>query len=220
MSTNWFLFGLKPKEKPDGPRYADLYERGLACAADITLLFLLLTEPFEQLTLYIYHRADRQHLLAAQSAPSGFAAFHEAWLAGLPQLWVLNAAIQILIMGLFLVGCQLKWDTTPGKYLLGLSIRRADNLELPSAWQYVARYLGYIPAAPVFFIMSFNKRHRGLHDRMVGTVVIHTRARDWYWQQTKRFYRWAQARLNSPAVEQPVGQPAAAERHGDSEQPE
>lgn len=217
MTINWFPLGLKPKETPDdGPRYADLYERGLACAVDITILFMLLSHIFNRISAQFYTHADRAHLIAARDAHGDLAAIRELWAAGLPQLWALNAVLQILVMGFFIVGCQLNWDTTPGKWLLGLSIRRAgDTEQLPGAWRYILRYLGYIVAAPLFFVVSFTRRHRGLHDYIADTVVIHTRPKYWYWEQFKLGLRWARTQLNSAPVEDAVGQPPAGERHQD-----
>lgn len=191
MSIFWLPFGLKPKaENPEeeGTRYADLYERGVAAAIDVGALYLLLNDLFTYVTMQFYGRADRASLIAAQEAESGGDALRHAWEAGLPQLWLINGGLQIAIIGLFIVGCQLTWNTTPGKWLLGISIRRRD-LELPEAWRYVLRFFAYIPSAPLFFWVSFNKKHRGIHDMISGTVVIHTRPRGWYWLQVKRLWR-------------------------------
>lgn len=190
MKSILLPFGLKPeKTKPEtGPRYADLYERGLAAAVDVSLLFLLLNRIFTFITQSFYARIDREVLVQARDA-SGFEALALAWEAGLPQLWMINALVQIAIMGAFIVGCQLGWHTTPGKWLLGISIRRRRDLELPEPWRYVLRYFAYIPSAPIFFIVSFNKQRRTLHDMIAGTVVIHTRPQGWYWGQVKRLWR-------------------------------
>lgn len=222
MKPFWLPFGLKPKEEPidEGPRYADLYERGLAAAIDITLLFLLLNRFFTYLSQRLYARADRDGLLAAQQAPSSVEAWHHLVMAGLPQLWLLNAALQLLIIGLFVLGCQLTWNTTPGKWLLGLSIRHREDLAMPARWRYVVRYLAYIPGALLFFVISFHKQRRGIHDMLAGTVVIHTRPKGWYWAQVKRGWRKLRGKSDSPfAVEQPVGEPTPGERHQDRHDP-
>jgi len=191
MKPIWLPFGLKPKEPlaDEGPRYADLYERGMAAAVDITLLFMLLEKLFNYLTTRFYQQADTEQLVEAGQAISTATALEHAWAAGLPQLWMLNALLQVVILGAFVVGCQLVWNTTPGKWLLGLSIRRSKDLELPERWRYILRFIAYIPCAFLFFLISFNKKRRGFHDRIAGTVVIHTRPKGWYWVQVKRGYR-------------------------------
>ncbi len=194
----WMPFGLLPKKnepKPEGPRFADLYERGVAAAVDFTIIYLVLHDLFNAAASYLYGQADHALLQQGVNAPHLAEKMQLFWQSGLLHWWLVNALFQILLIGLFIVGSQLYFHTTPGKYLLGLSVRRKDTLELPSVAQYVLRFVAYIPAAPLFFIITFNRQRRGLHDRIVGTVVIHTRPDGWYWQQVKRGFYWLRARL-------------------------
>lgn len=203
MKPFWLPFGLKPKEQKqdDGPRYADIYERAMAMAVDVSLLFMLLRVPFGWVMAKFYDHTDMELLAQAQQAESVVSTVQLLWQSGLPQLWLLNAAFQIGVMGMFIVGCYLKWHTTPGKWLFGISVRRRD-LSRPEAWRYALRYLSLLPSAPLFFLMSFNKRHRALHDMMTGTVVIHTRPKGWYWQQVKRlWHKWRGAPESATPVE-------------------
>lgn len=213
MKPIWLPFGLKPKatETESGPRYADIYERGIAAAVDISLLFLLLRAPFDRFGAWLYAHANRDALVLSQHAATGGEALRYAWQAGLPQLWTLNAVVQLVVMGIFIVGCQWAWQTTPGKYVFGLSIRRQHTLATPEPWRYVLRYVAMAPSAFLFFWISFHKKRRALHDIAAGTVVIHTRPKGWYWQQVKRLWR----RNSATAVEQAVGQPAPTQSHQD-----
>jgi len=119
------------------------------------------------------------------------------WAVRVP--WLVSNGIVIGLMGLFIVACQMAYGTTPGKWLLGLKIVRHETLEPVAHWRYAVRFLAYIPAAaPLMlgiFWMLFNKKRRGWHDYMAGTVVIHTRPKGWYWQQVKRGYRWVRGAL-------------------------
>jgi uncharacterized RDD family membrane protein YckC len=187
LKTYLFPFGIKPKPEPDGPRYADLYERGAAAAVDVSILFLLLYDLFN----YIWDRLRIgliDHTIEPHVQTLGDL-LRYMWEVGFPQVYGLNALIQLSIIGLFVVGSQFVWHTTPGKYLFGISIRRAGTLEEPADWRYVLRYIAYLVGAPTFFLISFNKQRRGLHDRIAGTVVIHTRPKGWYWDQVKRGFR-------------------------------
>ncbi len=200
MKPIWLPFGLKPKEKKteDGPRYADLYERGIAAAVDVTLLFLLLSRVFDKISGWFYRHADHDQLMLAEKAESSWEAWHYAWASGLPQLWLANALLQVMVLGLFMVGCQSVWHSTPGKWLLGINVRRRRDMGTPETWRYALRYLALIPSALLFFIVSFNKQRRGLHDMIAGTVVIHLRPEGWYWEQVKRGFRWLRAKLRPP----------------------
>lgn len=190
---------LKPAREPDdGPRYADLYERGASAAIDLTLMFFLLHDLFSYLTAYFIGLANNDELIAAREAGNNMEGMTHLFMSGLPQFWAINFVLQLGIMGLLVLGCQFTWRTTPGKYLLGLSIRRAGTFEQPAYWRYVLRFLAYIPGGLSFFWISFNKQHRGIHDYIAGTVVIHTRPHGWYWGQVKRGFFWLKDRLRPP----------------------
>ncbi len=195
-------FGLKPNnanEADAGPYYADIQSRGLAATIDVLILFTLFQRPFDLLTVRVYADVDHELLAKARAATDSATILDFLWQSHLPQLWLVNSMIQIVILGTLIIGLQCWLRTTPGKWLLGLRIVRADNLEAPARWQYVIRFLAYIPAClPLMlgiFWMSFNKRRRGWHDMMAGTSVVHTHPRGWVWQQVKRGFRWVHAKL-------------------------
>ena len=204
MTAFWMPFGLKPRapENDEGPRYADIYERGLAAAIDITIMFTLFNGLFTYVTRWFYRQADAQALLAADKAQNAAEALQLFWASSFIQLWLANAVFQLGLIGMFIVGGLVTWHTTPGKWLMGISIRRRSDMEYPETWRYVLRYLAYIPSAPLFFWLSFNKQRRSIHDVIAGTVVIHTRPKGWYWQQVKRLYRRVREKLSAtPPVE-------------------
>lgn len=71
----------------------------------------------------------------------------------------------------------LKFQTTPGKNLLGLKIVDFKTKQFPSKTQFALRSFGYLLAALPFFLgyfwILFDKDNRGLHDYMSGTQVIY-----------------------------------------------
>ena len=209
-----------PKRKPPqaGPHFADMYARTLAAAIDLWILFVVLHVPFRVLTSQIYQGMDQQKLEQLHDAPSGVVMLDILIEAHVFQFWLLNAAVQIVLMGVLIVGSQAFFGTTPGKWLMGLRIVRYPSLEAPSRGRYVLRYLAYIPAAGALMIgilwVSFNRERRGWHDYLAGTAVLNDRPTGWYWQQVKKLYR----RLRGlPPIENPVGQPAAEQREQDRE---
>lgn len=202
--------GPRPKPPHAGPYYADLYGRGVAAALDLWLMYLVLGDVFRRITAQIYQGIDQSKLDQITHVPDSFVMLDTLWQANVPQLWLLNAAIQLLIMGVLIVGAQCVWGTTPGKWLVGLEIVRYPSLEKPARWRFVLRFLGYIVAAAPLMIgifwVSFNRERRGWHDYLAGTAVINRRPPAWYWTQVKRLYR--RLRGLSP-VEKPVGKPPA-----------
>lgn len=207
-----------PKRKPPhvGPHYADLYARTLAAAIDLWVLFVILHTPFRIITSAIYQNMDQQKLDTLHDAPSGVAMLAILIEAQVIQFWLLNALVQVALMGVLIVGAQTTLGTTPGKWLMGLRVVRFPSLEKPERWRFLVRYLAYIPAATCLMVgilwVSFNKQRRGWHDYLAGTVVLNDRPTGWYWRQVKNGYR--RARGLAP-IENPVSEPAAEQRQKD-----
>jgi uncharacterized RDD family membrane protein YckC len=67
---------------------------------------------------------------------------------------------------------------TPGKLMLRLRIVDANSGGEPSLGQWCRRYLGYVlsslPLLLGFFWVAWDPRRQGWHDKLAGTVVIHT----------------------------------------------
>ncbi|MEJ0009998.1 MAG: RDD family protein [Alphaproteobacteria bacterium] len=189
------------RPEPEGPRFADLNERAMASAIDVMVLYILFFSMFLWLQERIYAHVDPGKLAEARdainSAPDAAAVIHDfplLWASHQPQLWLINMAVQVGIIGVAIVGTQCASGTTPGKWLLGLRIVDRKTLERPARWQFVVRYFGYIvsilPLMLGIFWITFGREHRGWHDRIAGTAVIELRPRGWYWSHFKRGVKW------------------------------
>lgn len=216
---NYFIpLGLRPRPTESGPRYADLYERGVAAAIDVTLIFFLFNWLFSRITTALYAHIDAVKFRAIDSTQGFAATFQQLLDANVMQMWLVNFAVQIVIIGVVYVMFQIAYATTPGKWLLGLKLVRYGTHENLKPWRYVLRYAAYaVSCAPIMLGIlwaSFNKQHRTWHDYIAGTVVMNTRPSGWYWMQIKRGYRKLRGRP-SVAVEEPVAEPAAEQRHED-----
>lgn len=95
----------------------------------------------------------------------------------------ISSIIRILIVISYYVFSILYFATfyslvsyTPGKYLLGLRVVRTDGFRL-GFWRSVARGVCYYLSALLLFMgfiwIIFDKNRQGLHDKIVGTVVIY-----------------------------------------------
>lgn len=189
-------FRKKPLEDPNAPRYADIYGRAVAGAIDLALVFLLVNWLFQIIAMQLYPLIDQEKLDAAQHAAHVSEALAQLWQTGLVQFWFANALIQFLIIGVYWVGFQAAFGTTPGKWLMGYKIvLRGDHSQTPSQARYVLRFLAYLPScAPLMlglFLASFNKEHRALHDRIARTVVLNTRPKGWHVAQVRKLLRRA-----------------------------
>ena len=67
-------------------------------------------------------------------------------------------------------------SATPGKMMIGAIIADAKTYGKPSTGQCIGRYFAYIvstiPLCLGFIWIAFDKRKRGWHDYLAGTVVI------------------------------------------------
>ncbi len=216
-----WLMGLAVKRKraeDAGPRYGDANDRCMAAVIDVVLLFLLLGNFSSWLTEKIYFAFHQLPPTPAMQIASMGQLAEYIWQTRYP--WAISNLLIFLLIGVGIITCQMLYGTTPGKWLLGLKIVRRDTLEPPARWRYVLRFFAYFfSVAPLMvglFWMSFNKERRTFHDYIAGTVVIHTRPRGWYYAQVKRGFRWVRTKISGSApLEQPVGEPAAGERHED-----
>lgn len=71
-------------------------------------------------------------------------------------------------------------SATPGQGMLGLTVRRDDDLGPPTALQALISTLGYYvtlaTSGLLLLVALFTTRHRTLHDLVSGLVVVRTRA--------------------------------------------
>jgi uncharacterized RDD family membrane protein YckC len=91
---------------------------------------------------------------------------------------VLFNVIQYVAPVAITVWFWVKYLGTPGKMLLKLQVVDADTGHALSTPQAIGRYLGYyismIPLMLGFIWVAFDSRKQGFHDKLAGTVVIHT----------------------------------------------
>ena len=188
------ILGLSPKPKHVGPYYADLYVRCVAGAIDLACIYFLFNYAFQAITANVYSHTNVALLANTKSGATYLQIAQSLWESGFVKLWLVNAAFQIILIGVFLIACQVVFGATPGKWTMGLKILRAKTLEPINTWRYILRYISYIPAT-LFLMMgilwiTFNRERRGLHDYIAGTVVIDQRAGGWYWKKIKQGWRY------------------------------
>jgi len=93
---------------------------------------------------------------------------------------LLEQSIQLVLLGMIILGFWLKTQSTPGKMLLSMKIVTNDTMQKPTLFQYLLRLFGYVisvlPLGLGLFYILLNKRRRALHDVIAGTVVISTKS--------------------------------------------
>ncbi len=189
---------VRPRPKRPPSPYGSFYERMMASAIDMAVIFSLFHETFQQMSARLYAQIDPLAIEQFYKVQTISEFFDFAWRSGFAALWMINFTLQIILIGVVFLGCQMLFKTTPGKWLLGLKLTTRDGVTFPPAWRLVLRYLAYIPScAPlmlgIFWIM-FDKQSRGWHDMISGTQVMTLRPEGWYLAQLKRGYHWIRKR--------------------------
>ena len=137
--------------------YVGFWPRVLASLID-TVLVCLVTVP---LSLWIYGAA----YWTSPKIIKGPADFVISWL--LPALAIL--------------GCWAYWQATPGKMAISARIVDASTGGIPTAGQYIGRYLAYflatLPLCLGLIWVAFDPRKQGWHDKLANTVVVRPRLR-------------------------------------------
>ncbi len=137
--------------------YAGFWRRTAATLID-TVLFSLLTLPL----LYVAYGPGWFSPDPATPLVAGWA----------------DILINYILPFIIVVALWVKLGATPGKMLLDCRVVDATSGQLPGAGQAVLRYFAYLVSAlPLmlgFLWIAWDKRKQGFHDKIAGTVVLHT----------------------------------------------
>lgn len=105
----------------------------------------------------------------------------DAWLSGATPFlglflgWA-DLALQILLPAAIILAFWVYRRATPGKMAIHARIVDARTGDAPSTKQLIIRYIGYyvslLPLFAGYFMIAFDAKKQGLHDKMAGTVVV------------------------------------------------
>jgi uncharacterized RDD family membrane protein YckC len=190
---------LNPENKKP-VAYASFNRRVIALSVDITLATIILI-PFSGILSFLIYGGETadvvlKKILADQQglSISAFDVFSKLYQANIIQKFFFLQFLGFVLIGFLFVGSWIKMGTTPGKWIAECKILDEKTLSEPSRFQYVMRYLAFIPSNIIgFFLLEWDKKNRAWHDRMVGTVVV-VKKHNWdkiskilaaWWQKTK-----------------------------------
>lgn len=152
-----------------------------------SILFLVLLAPLVAFLNPVVLQDPQMSLdmlreLSEQQTISGV--FSVAMREGILQHWVVNNAIQFIVVGCVVIPFWRMHGATPGKMLLRMRVVDAATGENPTLTQCLVRFFGYIVATLPLFLgfiwIAFDKRKRGWHDLMAGTEVRIYPRKKWY----------------------------------------
>jgi len=91
-------------------------------------------------------------------------------------MFITQTLLQVIVIAAYTIPFWLKYSATPGKMLLRIQIQDINSGAKMTRKQVFIRFAGYIlsflPATIGFAWILFNKKHRGIHDILAGTVVV------------------------------------------------
>lgn len=144
----------------DTLRYAGFWLRVGASIID-TLLLALLLAPL----LYLFTSGDYFYTSEVDNPLQLLAQVDWAYL-------LINEGLPLLVVVFFWV----RFEGTPGKRLLNCYVVDARSLQALTPAQALLRYLGYFVSVFSlglgFLWIAFDKRKRGFHDMIAGSVVV------------------------------------------------
>lgn len=175
------------KEDYEGPRYAKFNDRLFASAIDTALIFILLTPVFAYTNDWVMGSVNAEQVFnqARQIGVPEDAAKHISD-SGVIGLMFKNSFVQFLISGVPLIAFWAAFQTTPGKFLIGMKIIDVDTGKAPEFHQLLIRYGAFLISLTPFFLgfvwAAFNRKKQAWHDMVADTAVVYTRRKlgDWF----------------------------------------
>lgn len=181
------LFTKKTRQT-NGVQYASFNRRLFATSIDLLVLVMIMLPVSIILGLFEIHSTSLTELLKEyidQQSPGvqpmswnsitnmiSFLSQHGM----LAYYLIANYVVPIMVMSCYLLFFWMRYNATPGKMLTKCEIVDAKTLGMPTKKQYVLRFIGYILSTLTltigFLVIGANKRKRGLHDFVAGTVVV------------------------------------------------
>lgn len=176
------VYRLRRKPSPNEIVYGGFNDRVFASVIDVSLCLLLFYQPMHYIAAMLFGQ-ERAHQLYSLT---GFTMTAEQQVAminapGYMEAYLLNCLLQAVILGALFVVMWSNSSATPGKFLLRMRIVDERTGKRPGQKQFIVRFIGAIigslPLMLGFVWIIFDKKKRGWHDKIAGTVVV--RVKHW-----------------------------------------
>ncbi len=173
-----------PEAPPAPPQYGKFSNRMLASAIDICILFMFALPVVDFMMGQLFPPVNQERLMELLNSPDVKNNSAHMWAAiweaskeqHILQRMIMENLLQIGFIAFYTLTFWFRYSTTPGKMLFRLQIVDEKTGEPMSDKQAVKRFLGYFVSGAIlsfgFIWILFNKKQRGFHDIIAGTVVI------------------------------------------------
>lgn len=178
------MTGLKRSKKPAN-KYATIHQRMMAASIDSLIILMLFAPLMDMVVLHYFpitafdvQAVDAQINSGAPASQALKVFFQNSQESGVFRRWWINSSLQFAVFFIMSAVCWYFWSATPGKMITRIKVVDAATEQPISLKQILLRILGYcvvICSGMIgFFWAGFDKRHQGWHDKMAGTVLLHT----------------------------------------------
>jgi uncharacterized RDD family membrane protein YckC len=169
---------------PPPVKYGSFNNRMIASTIDVCVLVTLAMPAVEYMVRQMFPPLDMARFVSILQAPelredttklvaTLWAAMFEQ---RVPQRMVVQNLLQLGFISMYILPCWFRYSTSLGKMLFRLQIVDEKTGERMSDKQAILRFLGYFVSGMMFTLgfvwILFDKKKRGFHDRIAGTVVI------------------------------------------------
>ena len=180
-------FASKPPVDDNIPQYAAFDSRIVAATIDLAIIIFVSYSPILWIVSRLFTPVDLNAIIASKNIPSPNNMFDALFIvkqllldliknSQFIMMFITQTLLQIIAIATYTIPFWLKYSSTPGKMLLRMKIQDANNGNKMTRKQVFIRFFAYIlsfiPATIGFVFIFFNKKHRGIHDILAGTVVV------------------------------------------------
>jgi hypothetical protein len=171
-------------QAPPPVKYGTFHNRMIASTLDICLLFVVALPAVDYMMSQLFPPIDMDRIAAVMQSPE-FKTNAQRFAAALwkameeqhvVERMIVENLLQVAFISLYILPCWFRYSSTPGKMLFRLQIVDAKTGERMSDRQAVIRFLAYffsiLPLTLGLVWIMFDKKRRGIHDLIAGTVVV------------------------------------------------
>lgn len=189
---------LTKMPESDGFEYVGFSTRMLGATIDLCIITLLIT-PIVNLFIYVFYEGKTPEIMisdffSVERQGASTWDFFIYLIDSFKTEFIVIQLITFLLISMILLWFWKKYNATIGKMIMRCRIIDDKTGQAPSQKQYILRLIGYIisciPPFIGFFMMSLNKKSRGLHDYIAGTSVVYIEKSNSATKQRRKFFLW------------------------------
>jgi len=178
---------LRPRVKTEEEKRYGTFNRRMMAASIDSLLITAIIAPVVDMVFVHYYGAPTVTVqdISARAMAGGNSAeamrmfLQEMESSGYLDRWTINLRWQMYVLSVYTIVCWHFWSATPGKMLCRLKVVDAKTGGRMGDMQSILRVLGYFLSAATlglgFFWIGIDKKRRGWHDLLAGTVVVRSK---------------------------------------------